>query len=196
MLRSGTTTVEVKSGYGLEEDAEIRQLEAARALAADPGVPEVVTTYLPLHAAPAGDRAAFVEAACATGVERAAPLARFVDAFCERGAYTVEECARLLEAGRRAGLRGQAPRRAADPQRRGPARRPGGAVSADHLEHAGDGDLRALAAAGVVGVILPGAALVLGGPPPPGRRLLEAGATGSRSRPTATPAPATASRCR
>ena len=52
-----------------------------------------------------------------------------------------------------------------------------GAVSADHLEHASDTDLQALASAGVVGVILPGASVVLGGPPPPGRRLLEAGCT-------------------
>lgn len=177
MLRSGTTTVEVKSGYGLDEDAEIRQLGAARLLSAGPGVPEVLTTYLPLHAAPPGDRDAFVGAACTTGVERAAGLARFVDAFCEQGAYTVEECARLLEAGRRVGLRGKL--HAEQRTRSGGARLAAraGAVSADHLEHADDGDLSALAAAGTVGVILPGASLVLGGPPPPGRRLLEAGAT-------------------
>jgi imidazolonepropionase len=109
-------------------------------------------------------------------VERAAGLARFVDAFCEHGAYSVEECARLLEAGRRAGLRGKL--HAEQRSRSGGARLAArlGAVSADHLEHADDGDRRALAAAGVVGVILPGASLMLGGPPPPGRRLLEAGA--------------------
>ena len=101
MLRSGTTTVEVKSGYGLEDQAELRQLAAALALGQDPELPEVLTTYLPLHALPEGDRAGFVERACTRGVERAAPLARFVDAFCEQGAYTVEECARLLEAGAR-----------------------------------------------------------------------------------------------
>ena len=109
-------------------------------------------------------------------MERAARLARFVDAFCEQGAYTVEECARLLEAGRRVGLGGKLH---ADQRSRGGGARLAarlGAVSADHLEHAGDDDLAALAAAGVVGVILPGASLVLGGPPPPGRRLLEAGA--------------------
>ncbi|HKC78022.1 MAG TPA: hypothetical protein VKB70_06525, partial [Gaiellaceae bacterium] len=88
MLRHGTTTVEVKSGYGLEEDAELRQLAAALALGQDPDLPDVLTTYLPLHALPDGDRAEFVERACTSGVERAAPLARFVDAFCEQGAYT------------------------------------------------------------------------------------------------------------
>jgi imidazolonepropionase len=176
MLCSGTTTVEVKSGYGLDEDAELRQLAAAMAVGHDLELPEVVTTYLPLHAPPDGDRAAFVEQVCTRGVERAAGLARFVDAFCEHGAYSVEECARLLEAGRRAGLRGKL--HAEQRSRSGGARLAArlGAVSADHLEHADDGDLRALAAAGVVGVILPGASLVLGGPPPPGRRLLEADA--------------------
>jgi imidazolonepropionase len=176
MLRSGTTTVEVKSGYGLEEEAELRQLAAAIALGHDLELPEVVTTYLPLHALPDGDRAAFVEQVCTRGVERAAGLARFVDAFCEQGAYSVEECARLLEAGRRAGLRGKI--HTEQRSRSGGARLAARmeAVSADHLEHADDGDLGALAAAGVVGVILPGASLVLGGPPPPGRRLLEAGA--------------------
>ena len=176
MLRSGTTTVEVKSGYGLEDQAELRQLAAALALGQDPELPEVLTTYLPLHALPEGDRAGFVERACTRGVERAARLARFVDAFCEQGAYTVEECARLLDAGRRVGLGGKLH---ADQRSRGGGARLAarlGAVSADHLEHAGDDDLAALAAAGVVGVILPGASLVLGGPPPPGRRLLEAGA--------------------
>jgi imidazolonepropionase len=176
MLGAGTTTVEVKSGYGLDEEAELRQLRAALALGEDPDLPDVLTTYLPLHALPDGDREAFVARACGSGVEGAAGLARFVDAFCERGAYRPEECLRLLEAGRRVGLRGKLH---ADQRSRGGGARlaaAAGAVSADHLEHADDGDLRALAAAGVVGVILPGAALVLGGPPPPGRRLLEAGA--------------------
>jgi len=177
MLRLGTTTVEVKSGYGVEHDAEMRQLEAARALRADPDLPDVVATYLPLHAAPPPPRDAFVESVCTEGVPRAARNgAHFVDAFCETGAYTVEECERVFTAARAAGMR---PKLHAEQLTRSggallAAR--AGAVSADHLEHAGDDDLRALAAAGVTGVVLPGASLVLGGPPPPGRRLLDAGA--------------------
>jgi imidazolonepropionase len=176
MLCSGTTTVEVKSGYGLDEDAELRQLAAAIALGHDLELPAVVTTYLPLHAPPDGDRAAFVEQVCTRGVERAAGLAHFVDAFCERGAYTAEECLRLFQAAERVGLRAKL--HADQRSRSGGARVAAwaGAVSADHLEHATDADLGWLARAGVVGVILPGASLVLGGPPPPGRRLLEAGA--------------------
>ena len=176
MLRLGTTTVEVKSGYGLENHAEMRQLEAARELRSDPSLPEVVPTYLPLHAAPPSPRDAFVDSVCVDGVPRAAALARFADAFCEQGAYTVAECERVLTAARAAGL--DVKLHAEQLSHSGGALLGArmGAVSADHLEHADDADLRALAAAGTVGVILPGASLVLGGPPPPGRRLLDAGA--------------------
>jgi imidazolonepropionase len=177
MLRLGTTTVEVKSGYGQAHDAEVRQLEAACALAADPDLPSVVTTYLPLHAAPPSPREAFIAGVCDEGIRRAAPLARFVDAFCEHGAYTVEECERVFHAARQAGLglKLHAEQRSRSGAAQLAARMQ--ATSADHLEHASDDDLRALAAAGTTGVILPGASLVLGGPPPPGRRLLDAGAT-------------------
>jgi len=177
MLRLGTTTVEVKSGYGQSHNAEVRQLEAACALAVDADLPSVVTTYLPLHASPPSPRDVFIAGVCDEGVGRAAPLARFVDAFCEQGAYTVEECERVFNAARAAGLglKVHAEQRSHSGGAQLAARLH--ATSADHLEHAGDNDLRALAAAGTTGVILPGASLVLGGPPPPGRRLLEAGAT-------------------
>ncbi|HEV7678167.1 MAG TPA: imidazolonepropionase [Candidatus Dormibacteraeota bacterium] len=178
MLRLGTTTVEVKSGYGMKHDAEVRQLEAAAALTADADLPDVVATYLPLHAAPPQEqsREEFVAGVCDEGVRRAAPLARFVDAFCDAGAYTVEECERLFLAAREAGLRAKlhAEQRSHTGATLLAARV--GAVSADHLEHATDEGMRALASSGTVGVILPGASLVLGGPPPPGRRLLDAGA--------------------
>jgi len=178
MLRLGTTTVEVKSGYGLTLDAEMRQLEAAQALHADPDVPDAVTTYLPLHAAPPEPRDAFLETVCRDGLPRAAQArATFVDAFCDVGAYSVDECEQLFIAAREHGL---LPKLHAEQRTRSGAALLAarmGAVSADHLEHASDNDLRALAAAHTVGVILPGASLVLGGPPPPGRRLRDAGAT-------------------
>ncbi len=177
MLEGGTTTIEVKSGYGLALDAEMRQLDAAIAIGHDEDLPDVVATYLPLHAPPDGDRAAFLDEVCANGVRAAAARASFCDVFCEEGAYTIDECRQVLAAAQRAGLaakvhaeqrtRGGGARLAADLH----------AASADHLEHGTDADFRALAAAGVTGVILPGAALVLGGSPPPGRRLLEAGAS-------------------
>jgi imidazolonepropionase len=176
MLACGTTTVEVKSGYGLEHHAEMRQLDTAVRLADDPEVPDTVATYLPLHALPDGDRTAFLDEVCTTGVSGAAKRARFVDAFCDTGAYTVAECARLFRAAGPHKLRAKV--HADQLSRTGGAllAARSGAVSADHLERAGDGDLQALARAGVVGVLLPGAALTLGGPPPPGRRLLDANA--------------------
>jgi imidazolonepropionase len=114
---------------------------------------------------------------CERGVLEAASRARFCDVFCEEGAYTVDECRRVLLAARSANL---AAKLHADQRTHSGGTRLAAelrATSADHLEHATDGELRGLAAAGVTGVILPGAALVLGGPPPPGGRLLAAGAT-------------------
>jgi imidazolonepropionase len=177
MLEHGSTTVEVKSGYGLAHEVEMRQLDAAIAVGHDEDLPDVVTTYLPLHALPDGDREALLAEICTRGVRDAAGRASFCDVFCDEGAYTVEECRRVLDAARRAGLEPKI--HAEQLTRSGGARLAAElrAVSADHLEHADDDDIRALAEAGVVGVLLPGAALVLGGPPPPGRRLLAAGAT-------------------
>jgi len=177
MLAHGTTTAEVKSGYGLDHDAEMRQLDAAVRLGTEPEVPDIVPTYLPLHALPDGSRDAYIEEVSARGVADAAKRSRFVDAFCEQGAYTVAECERVFAAARAHGLRPKV--HAEQRTRSGGALLAAstGAVSADHLEHASDTDLQALASAGVVGVILPGASVVLGGPPPPGRRLLEVGCT-------------------
>jgi imidazolonepropionase len=177
MLAHGTTTVEVKSGYGLEHDAEMRQLDAAVRLGIWDDLPDVVPTYLPLHAPPDGSRDGYIEAVCTQGVAEAAKRATFVDAFCEAGAYTAEECERVFTAARAHRMR---PKIHAEQRSRSggallAART--GAVSADHLEYASDEDLQALAAAGVVGVILPGASLVMGGPAPPGRRLLDSGCT-------------------
>jgi len=177
MLEHGTTTVEVKSGYGLAHDAEMRQLDAAIAVGHEEDLPDVVTTYLPLHALPDGDRETLLAEVCTRGVRDAASRASFCDVFCEEGAYTVDECRRVLDAARGAGLEPKI--HAEQRTHSGGARLAAelGAVSADHLEHADDDDLHALATAGVTGVLLPGATLVLGGPPPPGGRLLAAGAT-------------------
>ncbi|MGD1052834.1 MAG: imidazolonepropionase [Candidatus Dormibacteria bacterium] len=177
MLRLGTTTVEIKSGYGQTQDAELRQLRAARALGTEPDVPDVVTTYLPLHGLPDGDRAAYLAGVLDQGLGAAAPLAGFVDCFCEIGAWEVGECERLLVAARAHGLRAKVHAEQRSHSGGSALAARVGAVSADHLDHARDGDLRGLAEAGVAGVLLPGASMVLDGPPPPGRRLLEAGVT-------------------
>jgi imidazolonepropionase len=105
MLAHGTTTVEVKSGYGLEHDAEMRQLDAAVRLGIWDDLPDVVPTYLPLHAPPDGSRSDYIDAVCTQGVVDAARRARFVDAFCEAGAYTVDECERVFTAAKAQRLR-------------------------------------------------------------------------------------------
>ena len=177
MARGGTTTVEIKSGYGLEFDAEMRQLQAIDRLGQEPRLPDVVPTYLPLHASPTGDRAAFIERVIQEDLPTAANHARFADCFCEAGAFSVYECERFLLAAKAVGMRLKI--HTEQRTRSGGAAMAAqvGAASADHLEHASYEDMRALAAAGVVGVILPGASLILGGDHPPGRRLLDAGVT-------------------
>jgi imidazolonepropionase len=177
MLAHGTTTIEVKSGYGLEHDAEMRQLDAALRLRAYPDLPDVVPTYLPLQALPDGSRDAYIDDVCNRGVADAAKRAGFIDAFCETGAFSVAECEKVFSAGRPHHLRPKihAEQRSNSGGAMLAARV--GAVSADHLEYATAEDCAALASAGVVGVMLPGASVVLGGPPPPGRRLIDAGCT-------------------
>jgi imidazolonepropionase len=175
MLAGGTTTIEVKSGYGLEHDAEMRQLDAAERLRQWQDLPDVVATYLPLHATPDGPREPFIDNVCTRGVKDAAKRALFVDAFCDTGAYTVAECRRLFTAAKAHHLRPKIHAEQLSHSGGALLAAEVGAVSADHLEHATNTDLEALSKAGVGGVILPGASLVMGGPPPPGRRLLDAG---------------------
>jgi imidazolonepropionase len=177
MLALGVTTVEAKSGYGLDEPTERRILEVYRALGG--GAPRIVATYLGAHVVPAehrADRAAYVAL-----VERMIPaiakekLARFVDVFVEEGAFTVAEARRLFAAAKAAGL---ACKLHADQLGAGGGAELAaevGAVSADHLEHVSDAGVAALAKSGTVAVALPFATLNLRTPPMPARKLIAAG---------------------
>jgi imidazolonepropionase len=163
---AGCTTIEVKSGYGLQPAHEIRLLEIIRGAAQRVPV-RVERTALLLHALPAEvghARAAYLD----TLVERTLPeirsagLASAVDAFCEGIAFSVDECRRLLVRARELGF---AVKLHADQLTRGGGARLAaelGALSADHLECANEEDWGMLARAGVVGVLLPAAALTLG----------------------------------
>jgi imidazolonepropionase len=169
----GVTTVEVKSGYGLEPAQELRLLRVAGRL--DGAVP----TLLGAHIVPAefaGRSDEYVELVCREMVPAAAGLAEFCDVWCEPdGAFTAEQSRRVLEAGLAAGLR---PKVHADQLSRGGGSALAaavGAVSADHLEHATPDDAGALAAAGVVAVLMPGASMMTGAPFAPARMLVEHG---------------------
>jgi len=164
LARGGVTTVEIKSGYGLEPAEELRLLRLIGRVAEAAPV-AVRPTLLALHALPPGaDRDVYVRAICEDLVPRAAAegLARTVDAFLEGIAFTAEECARLFEAARAHGLD---VRLHADQLSDGGGAALAarfGARSADHLEYANREGAEAMAAAGTAAVLLPGAFLVLG----------------------------------
>ncbi len=180
MLAQGTTTVEIKSGYALDVAGELRMLRVAQRLGREESV-GIVPTLLGAHALPpefVGQRERYVDLVCEEMVPAAAAagLAAFCDVFCEEGAFTVAESRRILEAGRHHGLR---PKLHADQLSAS-----GGAllaaelaaVSADHLDFVDEEGMRALAGAGVVAVLLPGASLILRHRRhAPARQLVEAG---------------------
>lgn len=161
LARAGVTTVEVKSGYGLDADTEIKMLEAAGLAARVAGV-RIRRSFLALHTLPrefASDRGGYVAAV----VDRMLPEAHAkgvvdaVDAFCESIAFTPEEVRRLFAAARKLGLPVKLhAEQLSDCGGAGLAAE-FGALSADHLEYVSDGDIAAMARAGTVAVLLPGA---------------------------------------
>lgn len=163
LLAEGVTTIEVKSGYGLETGAEVRQLRAARRLGGERPV-SVVPTYLGAHAVPpGGDRAAYLRSVVEEALPRIAQeqLADAVDAFHETIAFTTDETASVFDAARRHGLRVKLHAdQLADNGGAALAAR-FSALSADHLEYASEEGAVAMARAGTVAVILPGAFYVL-----------------------------------
>lgn len=177
MLRAGTTTVEVKSGYGLQPMAEVSMLAAARAGAAATGM-SVVGTFLGAHVVPRGtERDAYVRYVVRDMLPGAASYARFCDVFVDRGAFTVDDARTIFSA---AAAHGMTPRLHAEQlTHTGAALLAAevGAASADHLDRATEDDARALAAAGVVATLLPAASFSMRSPQAPGRMLWDAGVT-------------------
>jgi imidazolonepropionase len=169
--RQGTTTIEIKSGYGLSTVDEERSLRIAAEFTAE-------TTYLGAHVVPAGSTpASYVELVCGAMLAAAAPHARWVDVFCERGAFDGDEARAVLTAGGRAGL---GLRIHANQLSAGPGVRLAvelGAASADHCTHLSPGDIDALAGSATVATLLPGAEFCTRSPYPPARALLDSGAT-------------------
>lgn len=179
MRRLGVTTVECKSGYGLDRETELRILRLYRRLAlSQPS--RIVSTYLGAHVVPPeyrDRREEYIALVIGEMIPRIAreQLAECCDVFVEKSAFTIDEARAILAAGAAAGLR---PKLHADQLTDGGGAALAaevGAVSADHLEHASDAGIRAMARAGVVAVSLPLATLYLNQPPLAARRFIEAG---------------------
>ena len=159
LMRGGATTVEIKSGYGLDTATELRMLKAARALGEAENV-RVATTLLALHALPPeykDRRADFIRLAVERMIPAAAGLANAVDAFCEGIGFTPGEVRTLFEAATAHGLRVKLHAEQLSNLSGAALAAEFGALSADHLEHADEAGIEAMAKAGMVAVLLPGA---------------------------------------
>ncbi|RQP09430.1 MAG: imidazolonepropionase [Microbacteriaceae bacterium] len=169
--RQGTTTIEVKSGYGLSLEDELRSVRVAREL-----TPEV--TFLGAHVVPEGvDRASYVDLVAGEMLEACAPYARWIDVFCETGAFTLDEAERILRAGAARGLGVRLHAAQLGPSEAVRLAVALDAASVDHCTFLSDDDVDALAGGGTVATLLPGAEFSTRQPWPDARRLLDAGVT-------------------
>lgn len=173
LIRSGSTTFEVKSGYGLTVVDEQRALALAGEVTDE-------TTFLGAHVVPAeyvDDPSGYVDLVTGAMLDACAPHARWIDVFCETGAFDADQARAVLRAGAAQGL---GARIHANQLGHGPGVQVAaecGAASADHCTHLDDADVDALASAGVVATLLPGAEFSTRSPYPDARRLLDAGVT-------------------
>lgn len=179
MIANGTTTLEIKSGYGLDAETELRLLNVARRVGEELPV-TVKTTFLGAHSVPPEyqtDKAGYVELLVEEIVPAAADLADYCDVFVEDGVFSVEEARRIFGAGRAHGLGARV--HAEQLGHTGGARLAAEieAVSADHLDHVTEEDARLLASAGVAAVLVPGASFSLRSDQAPGPMLWDAGCT-------------------
>lgn len=171
MRRQGTTTVEIKSGYGLNVADETRSLRLAREVTDE-------TTFLGAHVVPAEyaeDPAGYVDLVTGPMLAAAAPYAKWIDVFCETGAFDVDQARAILAAGADVGLRGRL-----HANQLGPG--PGvalacelGLTAVDHCTYLSEDDVTALADSGTVATLLPGVEFSTRQPYPDARRLLDAG---------------------
>jgi imidazolonepropionase len=171
--RSGTTTLEIKSGYGLDVANEVRSLEVASQFTTE-------TTFLGAHLVPSEfeDRADdYVDLVCGEMLDSAAPHAKWIDVFCERGAFDADQSARVLDAGRAAGL---GLRLHGNQLGHGPGVQLAvskGCASVDHCTYLSDDDIEALASSVTVATFLPATDFSTRQPYPDARRVIDAGAS-------------------
>jgi imidazolonepropionase len=171
MRRQGTTTVEVKSGYGLTVRDEARSLALASRLTTE-------TTFLGAHVVPpehADDPAGYVALVTGPMLDACAPHARWIDVFCERGAFDADQARAILAAGAAAGLLGRLHANQLGP---GPGVQLAcelGLAAVDHCTFLSEEDVSALADSGTVATLLPGVEFSTRSPYPDGRMLVDAG---------------------
>ena len=172
-MRSGTTTIEIKSGYGLTTVDELRLLRIAAAITSE-------TTFLGAHVVPSefADRVDdYVHLVCTEMLEACAPTARWIDVFCEHGAFDADQARAILRAGQAVGL---GARMHANQLGHGPGAQLAvetNCASADHCTHLSDADVEALASSTTVATFLPATDFSTRQPYPNARRLLDAGGT-------------------
>ena len=165
LAAGGVTTIEVKSGYGLDLETELRMLRVARRIPEQVPV-DVVTTFLGAHTVPPefdGDADGYIRFVCETVLPAVAAegLATAVDGFCERIAFTPEQIERVFTTATALGLRVKLHADQLSDSGGAALAARHQALSADHLEHASAKGIAAMAAAGTIAVLLPGAAYVL-----------------------------------
>ncbi len=170
---AGTTTVEVKSGYGLNVDDEARILRLATEVTDE-------TTFLGAHLLPAeyeGRADDYIDLVCGPMLEACAPHSRWIDAFCETGAFDVDQCRAVLDAGRAAGF---GLRLHGNQLGHGPGVQlavESGCASVDHCTYLSDSDVEALAGSDTVATFLPATDFSTRQPYPDARRVIDAGTT-------------------
>jgi imidazolonepropionase len=180
MLRCGTTTIEAKSGYGLDRETELRMLRVLSQLNAE-GPARIVSTLLAAHTVPpefADRRPEYIRWICEELIPEvcAQKLAAFCDAFCDDHAFTVDEARIVLTAARSQGLRLRVHAEQFRPGTGAALAAELGAATADHLETATTETLQLLRKAGVQPVLLPGSVFALGREQyPPARKMIELG---------------------
>lgn len=178
-LRHGVTTVEAKSGYGMEWETELKQLEVAKQLN-EKHVIDVVSTFMGAHAVPKEFKEnpdEFVRLLVEEMIPKVAELglAEFNDVFCEHGVFTPEQSRVILEAGRKYGLIPKIHADEIEPYEGAELAAEVGAISADHLLRASEKGMEAMADKGVVGVLLPGTAYFLMADSANGRKMIDLG---------------------
>lgn len=179
IISQGTGAVEIKSGYGLDTDSELKMLRVIRRLKETTPL-TIRSTFLGAHAVPPefqNDQDGYVDLVIKDMLPKVAAggLADFVDVFCDRGFFTVENTARILEAAAGYGLRPKIHANELDFSGGIQTGIKYNALSVDHLEYAGEDDIRALLGSLTMPTLLPGAALFLGLIRPPARTMIEAG---------------------